>query len=140
MSQVGEKYLDRQIENAISGVKEMKTVMERSEEEHKRMLSEMEKTQKEKENALKTAQEMKEKLSEEQSVCNETMEALWEECKPCLRKTCVKFYSRTCRSGSGLVGRQLEEILNRTSPISIFINGQSIETLLSEDQQQTRQD
>lgn len=138
MSQVGEKYLDRQIDNAISGVKEMKTVMERSEEEHKRMLSEMEKTQKQKENALKTAQEMKEKLSEEQSVCNETMEALWEECKPCLRKTCVKFYSRTCRSGSGLVGRQLEEILNRTSPISIFINGQSIETLLSEDQQQTR--
>lgn len=81
---------------------------------------------------------MEEKLREQQSVCNETMQALWEECKPCLRKTCVKYYSRTCSSGAGLVGRQLEDILNRTSPISIWINGQNIETLLDEDQQQTR--
>ncbi|KAL0164948.1 hypothetical protein M9458_040701, partial [Cirrhinus mrigala] len=79
-----------------------------------------------------------EKLREQQSVCNETMQALWEECKPCLRKTCVKYYSRTCSSGAGLVGRQLEEVLNRTSPISIWINGQNIETLMDEDQQQTR--
>lgn len=53
------------------------------------------------------AKEMEEKLSEEQSVCNETVQALWEECKPCLRKTCVKYYSRTCSSGAGLVGRQV---------------------------------
>ncbi|TRY88940.1 hypothetical protein DNTS_008510 [Danionella cerebrum] len=110
MSQLGEKYLDGQIENAINGVKEMKT------------------------NALKTAQEMEERLS----VCNESMQTLWEECKPCLRKTCVKYYSRTCSSGSGLVGRQLEEVLNRTSPMSIWINGQSMDTLLDQDQQQTR--
>lgn len=112
------------------------------------------------------AKEMEEKLSEEQSMCNETMQALWEECKPCLRKTCVKYYSRTCSSGAGLVGRQvrrlhkqtcnnpdlilvlvsipiffclqLEGVLNRTSPISIWINGQNIETLVDEDQQQTR--
>lgn len=53
------------------------------------------------------AQEMEEKLTEQQSVCNETMQALWEECKPCLRKACVKYYSRTCSSGAGLVGRQV---------------------------------
>ena len=50
---------------------------------------------------------MEEKLNEEQEVCNETMQALWEECKPCLKNTCVKFYSRTCNSGAGLVGRQV---------------------------------
>lgn len=36
------------------------------------------------------------------------MMALWEECKPCLKQTCMKFYARVCRSGSGLVGRQVK--------------------------------
>lgn len=138
ISLTGEKYLDKQIENAINGVKEMKNVMERSGEDHKRFLSELEKTKRQKEYALKTAQEMEEKLKDEQTVCNETMQALWEECKPCLRNTCIKYYSRTCSSGAGLVGRQLEEVLNRTSPMSIWINGQNIETLVDQDQKQTR--
>src|SRR4029434_8547886 len=57
--------------------------------------------------ALKTAQEMETKLEEEQEVCNDTIKALWEECKPCLKNTCIKFYSRTCSSGAALVGRQV---------------------------------
>ncbi|MCJ8743904.1 hypothetical protein PDJAM_G00099930 [Pangasius djambal] len=136
ISQLGEKYVDKEIENAINGVKEMKTVMERSEEDHKRFLSSLEETKMQKEDALKAAQEMEEKLNEEQSVCNETTQALWEECKPCLKNTCIKYYSRTCSSGSGLVGRQLEEFLNRSSPFSIWINGQNMETLEKEDHQQ----
>ncbi|XP_056619641.1 clusterin [Triplophysa dalaica] len=138
ISLLGEKYLDKQIENAINGVKEMKTLMERSGEDHQKFVNELEKTKEEKEYALKTAQEMEEKLKEEQSACNETVQALWEECKPCLRNTCIKYYSRTCSSGAGLVGRQLGEVLNRTSPMSIWINGQNIETLVDQDQQQTR--
>ncbi|XP_062406115.1 clusterin isoform X1 [Sardina pilchardus] len=135
----GEKYLDKQIENAITGVKEMKSVMEKSGEDHKKFLTALEKTKQEKEEALKSAQEMETKLEEEQEVCNETVKALWEECKPCLKNTCVKFYSRTCSSGSGLVGRQFEEVLNRTSPFSIWINGENIDTLAREDQQQSRE-
>ncbi|XP_012684745.2 clusterin [Clupea harengus] len=135
----GEKYLDEQIENAITGVKEMKSVMEKSGEDHKKLLTVLEKTKQQKEEALKTAQEMETKLEEEQEVCNDTIKALWEECKPCLKNTCIKFYSRTCSSGSGLVGRQLEEVLNRTSPFSIWINGESIDTLAKEDQQQSRE-
>lgn len=53
------------------------------------------------------AQEMEAKLAEEERVCNDTMMALWEECKPCLKNTCVKYYSRTCSSGSGMVGHQV---------------------------------
>lgn len=53
------------------------------------------------------AQEMETKLEEEEKVCNDTTTALWEECKPCLKNTCVKYYSRTCSSGSGMVGRQV---------------------------------
>ncbi|XP_072542675.1 clusterin [Salminus brasiliensis] len=138
ISENGEKYLDKEIENAINGVKEMKTVMEKSEQDHKKFLSSLEKTNKQKEEAMKAAQEMEEKLNEEQRVCNDSMQALWEECKPCLKNTCIKYYSRTCSSGSGLVGRQLEEVLNRTSPFSIWINGQNIETLEKEDQQQSQ--
>lgn len=139
ISQLGEKYLEKQIENAISGVKEMKTVMEKSNEDHKTFLSALEKTKEQKEDAMRTAQEMEEKLNEEQQVCNGTMQALWEECKPCLKNTCIKFYSRTCSSGAGMVGRQLEEVLNRTSPFSIWINGQNMEVLEREDQRQNQE-
>lgn len=49
LSQLGEKYVDKEIENAINGVKEMKTVMEKSEEDHKKFLSSLEQTKKQKE-------------------------------------------------------------------------------------------
>lgn len=135
----GEKYLDKQIENAIDGVKEMKTVMQKSAEDHTKFLEALEKTKLQKEEAIRTAEEMEAKLAKEEEVCNDTMKALWEECKPCLKKTCVKYYSRTCSSGSGLVGRQLEDVLNKTSPFSIWINGERIDTLEQEGQRQTKE-
>uniref|UniRef100_A0A8C0G2N1 Clusterin n=1 Tax=Bubo bubo TaxID=30461 RepID=A0A8C0G2N1_BUBBB len=67
------------------------------------------------------------------------MLALWEECKPCLKQTCMRFYSRTCHSGSGLVGRQLEEFLNHSSPFSIWVNGERFDSLLERDQRQEQQ-
>ncbi|KAE8286718.1 Clusterin 51.5 kDa protein Clusterin beta chain Clusterin alpha chain Precursor [Larimichthys crocea] len=134
-----EKYLDKQIENAVNGVKEMKNVMQKSSEDHKKFLDALEKTKEQKEEAIRTAQEMEAKLEQEEEVCNETMKALWEECKPCLKNTCVKYYSRTCSSGSGLVGRQLEEVLNRTSPFSIWINGEKIDVLEQEGQRQSKE-
>ncbi|GAA6214903.1 clusterin, partial [Lates japonicus] len=135
----GEKYLDKQIENAINGVKEMKSVMQKSSEDHKKFLDALEKTKQQKDEAMRQAQEMEAKLEQEEEVCNETMKALWEECKPCLKNTCVKYYSRTCSSGSGLVGRQLEEVLNRTSPFSIWINGEKIDVLEQEGQRQNKE-
>ncbi|KAM9703838.1 clusterin [Menidia menidia] len=132
----GEKYLDQQIANAISGVKEMKTVVQKSSEDHQKFVDALEKTKQKKEEAMREAQEMEAKLAQEEEVCNDTMKALWEECKPCLKNTCVKYYSRTCSSGSGLVGRQLEDVLNRTSPFSIWINGERIDTLEKEGQRQ----
>lgn len=57
--------------------------------------------------ALNDTKDSETKLKASQGVCNETMTALWEECKPCLKQTCMKFYARVCRSGSGLVGQQV---------------------------------
>ncbi|KAA8583002.1 hypothetical protein FQN60_015548 [Etheostoma spectabile] len=135
----GEKYLDKQIENAVNGVKEMKSVMQKSSEEHQKFLDALEKTKEQKEEALRVAKEKEAKLEQEEGVCNETMTALWEECKPCLKTTCVKYYSRTCSSGSGLVGRQLEEVLNRSSPFSIWINGEKIDVMQQEGQRQSKE-
>nr|XP_019953002.1 PREDICTED: clusterin [Paralichthys olivaceus] len=139
LSLQGEKYLAKQVENAVNGVKEMKSVMQKSSEDHKKFLDALEKTKQQKDEALHTAQEMEAKLEQEEEVCNETMKALWEECKPCLKNTCVKYYSRTCSSGSGLVGRQLEDVLNRTSPFSIWINGEKIDVLEQEDRRQDKE-
>lgn len=49
ISLLGEKYLDKEIENAINGVKEMKTVMERSDEDHKNFVDALEETKRQKE-------------------------------------------------------------------------------------------
>lgn len=57
--------------------------------------------------AVKLALEKEKQLAEKQEVCNETMLSLWEECKPCLKHTCMRVYSKMCHSGSGLVGRQV---------------------------------
>ncbi|XP_011490334.1 clusterin isoform X1 [Oryzias latipes] len=139
ISQQGERYLDTQIENAITGVKKMKEVMQKSTEDHNKFLDALQKKKQQKEEAIREAQEMEAKLVHEEEACNETMKALWEECKPCLKTTCVKYYSRTCSSGSGLVGRQLEDVLNRTSPFSIWVNGERIDTLEQEGQQQNKE-
>lgn len=57
--------------------------------------------------AMRSAEDKKIQLTQEEEGCNDTTRALWEECKPCLKNTCVKYYSRTCSSGSGMVGRQV---------------------------------
>lgn len=66
--------------------------------------------------AVRLAREKEQELAAKQDVCNETVLALWEECKPCLKHSCMRFYSRTCHSGSGLVGRQVSGPTARTHP------------------------
>ncbi|XP_065689927.1 clusterin [Patagioenas fasciata] len=139
MSAAGSKYIDTEVENAINGVKQMKTLMDKTSKEHQAILHTLEETKRRKEEAVQLARDKEQQLAAKQEVCNETMLALWEECKPCLKHTCMRFYSRTCHSGSGLVGRQLEEFLNRSSPFSIWVNGERIDSLLERDQRQERQ-
>ncbi|XP_066468095.1 clusterin-like [Tiliqua scincoides] len=136
MSVTGSRYIDREVENAINGVRQMKTLMEKADKDHRDILNALEDTKKKKEEALLRAKETEQQLTEKTEVCNETMLALWEECKPCLKQTCMRFYTRTCHSGAGLVGRQLEEFLNRSSPFSIWVNGERIDSLMDVDEQQ----
>ncbi|XP_062069675.1 clusterin isoform X2 [Lepus europaeus] len=137
MSTQGSKYIDKEIQNAVKGVQEIKTLIEKTNEERKTLLSVLEEAKKNKEDALNETRDSEMKLKAFPEVCNETMMALWEECKPCLKQTCMKFYARVCRSGSGLVGRQLEEFLNQSSPFYFWINGDRIDSLLENDRQQS---
>uniref|UniRef100_A0A8C0PCW3 Clusterin n=1 Tax=Canis lupus familiaris TaxID=9615 RepID=A0A8C0PCW3_CANLF len=137
MSTEGSKYINKEIKNALKGVKQIKTLIEQTNEERKSLLSNLEEAKKKKEDALNDTKDSETKLKASQGVCNDTMMALWEECKPCLKQTCMKFYARVCRSGSGLVGHQLEEFLNQSSPFYFWMNGDRIDSLLENDRQQT---
>ncbi|XP_006203350.2 clusterin [Vicugna pacos] len=137
MSTEGNKYINKEIKNALKEVKQIKTLIEETNEERKTLLGTLEEAKKKKEDALSETRDSEAKLKASEGLCNETMTALWEECKPCLKQTCMKFYARVCRSGSGLVGQQLEEFLNQSSPFYFWINGDRIDSLLENDRQQS---
>uniref|UniRef100_A0A8B9PGU5 Clusterin n=1 Tax=Apteryx owenii TaxID=8824 RepID=A0A8B9PGU5_APTOW len=137
LSAAGSKYIDAEVENAIDGVKHMKTLMDRSSKEHRAALHALEETKRRKD-AVRLARAREQRLAERQEACNDTVLALWEECKPCLKRTCMRFYSRVCHSGSGLVGRQLEELLNRSSPFSVWVDGERVAALLERERRQER--
>ncbi|XP_033621395.1 clusterin isoform X1 [Fukomys damarensis] len=137
MSTQGSKYINKEIQNAVKGVKEIKNLIEKTNEERKSLLSTLEEAKKKKEDALEETRDSETKLKAFPEVCNETMMSLWEDCKPCLKQTCMKFYARVCRSGSGLVGRQLEEFLNQSSPFYFWMNGDRVDSLLESDRQQS---
>nr|XP_003229606.2 PREDICTED: clusterin [Anolis carolinensis] len=137
LSDTGSQYIDSELENAINGVRQMKQLMDQTSDDHRRILSSLEETQRQKEEALLLAKDVEKQLNEKE-VCNETMLALWEECKPCLKQTCMRFYTRTCHSGAGLVGRQLEDFLNHSSPFSVWVNGERVDSLLETGEEQGR--
>lgn len=137
LSTEGSKYINKEIKNALKEVKQIKSLIEHTNDERKSLLGSLEEAKKQKEDALTDTKETEMKLKASEGVCNESMMALWEECKPCLKQTCMKFYARVCRSGSGPVGRQLEEFLNQSSPFYLWSNGDRIDSLLENDRQQT---
>lgn len=138
LSTQGSRYINKEIQNAVQGVKHIKTLIEKTNAERKSLLNSLEEAKKKKEDALEDTRDSEMKLKAFPEVCNETMMALWEECKPCLKHTCMKFYARVCRSGSGLVGQQLEEFLNQSSPFYFWMNGDRIDSLLESDRQQSQ--
>lgn len=52
MSVTGSRYIDREVENAISGVRQMKTLMEKASRDHQDILNALEDTKKKKEVCL----------------------------------------------------------------------------------------
>ncbi|XP_059699142.1 clusterin isoform X2 [Haemorhous mexicanus] len=139
LSAAGSRVVDAELERALQGVRSMEALLERSDRGHRDLLRSLEQAQRGKEEAVQLARQKEQELSARGERCNASVQALWESCKPCLRQRCLRFYSRTCRSGAGLVGRQLEEFLNHSSPISIWVDGERLDSLLERDERQERQ-
>ncbi|XP_062344347.1 clusterin, partial [Cinclus cinclus] len=139
LSAAGSQRVEAELARALRGVRRMKFLMEQSGREHRELLSALRDTRHGKEEAVRVARQKEQELSERGERCNASALELWERCKPCLRQRCLRFYSRTCRSGAGLVGRQLEEFLNHSSPISIWVDGERLDSLLERDERQERQ-
>lgn len=139
LSAVGSQLIDAEVESALQGVRGMESLLEQSSREHQELLRSLRDTKRRKEEAVQLARLKEQELAARGERCNSSALALWERCKPCLRQRCLRFYSRTCRSGAGLVGRQLEEFLNHSSPISIWVDGERLDSLLERDERQERQ-
>ncbi|XP_064267553.1 clusterin isoform X5 [Passer domesticus] len=139
LSAAGSRVVDAELERALRGVRGMEALLERSGRGHRELLRSLQQAQRGKEEAVQLARQKEQELSARGERCNASVLALWERCKPCLRQRCLRFYSRTCRSGAGLVGRQLEEFLNHSSPISIWVDGERLDSLLERDERQERQ-
>lgn len=128
LSTDGQKYLNKQIEAAINGAKVMKSLADKNDREHQMFLQNLEQTNKRKEEALAAAKDAQKKLNEAEQCQNK--ENLWEECKPCLRQTCTQFYSRVCRRGFSMVEKEVEKFLNDTPAVSVWVNGDKLDSLI----------
>ncbi|XP_060676975.1 clusterin [Hemiscyllium ocellatum] len=133
----GQKYLNKQIENAINGAKTMKSIADKSDQQHQEYLRRLEQTSKQKEEALVAAKDAQKKLTNAEQC--QSKEALWEDCKPCLKQTCTQFYSRVCRRGFGTVEKDVERFFNDTPLTSVWVNGEKFDSLIEKNAEQGQQ-
>lgn len=133
LSTQGQNYLDTQIENAINGAKVMKSLADKNDKEHQKFLRNLELTDKQKKDALVAAKEAQRKLNETEKC--QPRESMWEECKPCLKRTCTKFYSRVCRRGFSTVEKEMEKFFNETSAGSVWFNDEKMDSLMEKNEE-----
>ncbi|XP_051880589.1 clusterin [Pristis pectinata] len=133
LSTEGQKYLNKQLENAIDGAKVMKSLADKNDQEHRMFLRNLEQTNKQKKEALLAAKDAQKKLNEAEQC--QSKESLWEECKPCLKQTCTQFYSRVCRRGFGTVEKEVEKFFNETPAVSVWVNGEKMDSLIEKNEE-----
>ncbi|NXD07895.1 CLUL1 protein, partial [Nothocercus nigrocapillus] len=112
LSEVGEKYVDEEVKRALTGIKQMKIMMERNEDKHVDLMKTLKKSSEEKKEALRLMDEVKERLEEEEKQCQISLKNVWDECKSCLESTCMRFYT-TCRRGLSTFKRKVEDFLKK---------------------------
>lgn len=142
LSAAGSRWVDAELQRALQGMHRMQELLQRSDRDHRELQRSLQRAQRGKEEALQLALQKEQELSAQGERCNASVQELWQRCKPCLRQRCVRLYARTCRSGAGPLGRQLEEFLNRSSPLSVWLDGERLERLRERDEllERRRQD
>ncbi|XP_057556431.1 clusterin-like protein 1 [Hippopotamus amphibius kiboko] len=101
-SKAGEIDVDEEVKKALIGMKQMKMLMERREEEHSNLMRTLKKCREEKQEALKLMNEVQEHLEEEERLCQVSLTDSWDECKSCLESNCMKFYTTCPNSWSSM--------------------------------------
>ncbi|XP_060056793.1 clusterin-like protein 1 [Erinaceus europaeus] len=96
-SEAGETKGDEEVKKALTGIKQMKIMMERREEEHTHLMETLRRCKGEKQEALKLMNEVQEHLEEEKGLCHVSLTGSWRECKPCMESGCMRSYA-TCQS------------------------------------------
>uniref|UniRef100_A0A663M961 Clusterin n=1 Tax=Athene cunicularia TaxID=194338 RepID=A0A663M961_ATHCN len=116
LSEVGEKYVDEEVKKALTGIKQMKIMMERNEDKHVNLMKTLKKSSEEKQQALRLLDEVKERLEEEERQCQVSSKNLWDECKSCLESTCMRYYT-TCKHGLSTFRGKVEDFLRKIPPL-----------------------
>ncbi|XP_048219476.1 clusterin-like protein 1 [Perognathus longimembris pacificus] len=110
--EAGETDADGEVKKALMGVKQMRIVMERREEEHSKLMKTLKKCKEEKQEALKLMNEVQEHLEEEERLCQVSSAKSWEQCRSCLQSKCMRLYT-TCKPGWASVKSTMEQFFRR---------------------------
>ncbi|KAF6302765.1 clusterin like 1 [Rhinolophus ferrumequinum] len=111
-SKTGEIDIDEEVKAALIGMKQMKIMMGRREEEHTNLMKTLKKCREEKQEALKLMNEVQGHLEEEERLCQESLTDSWDERKSCLESDCVRFYV-TCRPGQSSIKNTIEQFFRK---------------------------
>ncbi|XP_007933806.1 clusterin-like protein 1 [Orycteropus afer afer] len=108
-SESGETEEDEEVKTALIGIKQMKIMMERREEEHTNLMKTLKKCRAEKQEALKLMNEVQEHLEEEERLCQVSLTDSWDECKSCLESNCMRYYT-TCQPSWSSIKSMIEQV------------------------------
>ncbi|XP_011227453.1 clusterin-like protein 1 [Ailuropoda melanoleuca] len=111
-SEAGDLNVDEKVKKALIGMKQMKIMMERREEEHTNLMKTLKKCREEKQEALKLMNEVQGHLEEEESLCQVSLPDSWDECKSCLESNCMRLYT-TCQPSWSSMTNMVEEFFRK---------------------------
>ncbi|XP_073925636.1 clusterin-like protein 1 [Castor canadensis] len=110
--EAGELDVDGEVKAALLGIRQMKIMMERRENEHTKLMKTLRKCKEEKQEALKLMNEIQGHLEEEERLCQVSLAESWDGCRSCLEGNCRRFYT-TCQPGWSSVKNMIEQFLRK---------------------------
>ncbi|XP_039610108.1 clusterin-like protein 1 [Polypterus senegalus] len=126
LSTSGEKYVNEELQRALSGVKHMKKVIDQNAEKHEHLIMSLKHSSEKKQRALQLANDVQQKLQEAEDQCKEALQNSWDDCKPCLKDTCQTFYTSNCRRGFFSFSAKVENFFQEFSPFLSTFDNQDI--------------
>uniref|UniRef100_A0A8C4S1K6 Clusterin n=1 Tax=Erpetoichthys calabaricus TaxID=27687 RepID=A0A8C4S1K6_ERPCA len=126
LSTRGEKYVNEELQRALSGVKHMKKVIDQNAEKHEHLILSLKHSSEKKQRALQLANDVQQKLQDAEDQCKEALQNSWDDCKPCLKDTCQTFFTSNCRRGFFSFSAKVENFFQEFSPFLSTFDNQDI--------------